>query len=451
MTLRDLPSVDRLTHELFDDRTPRPSVPRPLVVEIARSALERARDDLGNGISTSPREMATEALAKLEEARPSSVINATGVILHTNLGRALLSPEAAAAAASAHTGYGNVEFDRATGERGPRAAYTRRLAAVLTGAEDALVVNNNAGALFLVLLALAAGRAVPVSRGELIEIGGSYRLPELMTATGAELIEVGTTNRTRLADYRNALDHHPALFLKVHPSNYRIEGFTEETSIDELVALGRETEIPVAFDAGSGLLDATAPWLPGPTPPWLAGEPGISQAIGVGADLVMFSGDKLLGGPQSGIIVGRADLIRRVTRHPAARALRIDAATDAALAATLEAYASERAQNLPLWRMATIDYQELAERAQAILAATAVTGNVFADASTLGAGSVPGAVIPSPVLSLAAPQTAFFSLLGENPPILTRRQGGQLLLDLRTVPSEADAHLIDALGAACRS
>ncbi|HUO45360.1 MAG TPA: L-seryl-tRNA(Sec) selenium transferase [Acidimicrobiia bacterium] len=451
MTLRDLPSVDRLTNELFDERVPRSVVPRPIVVEIARNALERARRDLGNGKETSFREMAIAALDQLEQARPLSVINATGVILHTNLGRALLSPEAAAAAAAAHTGYGNVEFDRSTGERGPRAAYTRRLAAVLTGSEDALVVNNNAGALFLVLMALAAERTVPVSRGEMIEIGGSYRLPELMSASGATLIEIGTTNRTRLADYRTALDHQPALFLKVHPSNYRIEGFTEETQIDELAALGRETEIPVVFDAGSGLLDATTPWLPGPTPPWLAGEPGISQAIRVGSDLVLFSGDKLLGGPQAGIIVGRTDLISRLTRHPAARALRIDAATDAALAATLEAYASERAADLPLWRMATTDYQELAGRAQAILAAAAVTGTVTAGESTLGAGSVPGAAIPTPLLQLAAPQTAFFSLLGADPPVLARRQGGHLLLDLRTVPPEADVHLVDALGAACRS
>lgn len=446
MTLRDLPSVDRLTSELHDG-----SLPRSLVVAVVRDAIEEVRH-VGDGAEPSQaREVARRQLDLLARQRPVRIINATGVILHTNLGRALLSPDAAAAATTAHLNYGNVEFDLATGERGARAPYLRRLAAHQTGAEDALVVNNNAGALFLVLLTLAAGRPVPVSRGELIEIGGSYRLPDLIAASGVVLLEIGTTNRTRLADYRAALTHQPALLLKVHPSNYRVEGFTEATELRDLVTLGHGAGLPVVFDAGSGLLDQNAPWLAGPTPPWLEGEPGIRQAVETGADLVLFSGDKLLGGPQAGIIVGRTDLIDQLRRHPAARALRIDAATAAALTVTLEAYASGQAGDLPVWKMAASDRSHLEARAQAILTTTGIEGRIVEGHSTWGAGSAPGALIPGPVIEIAAPQGAFTRLLGSDPPVLARRYRGLLIIDVRTVSPDEDQQLAAALRAACRS
>jgi L-seryl-tRNA(Ser) seleniumtransferase len=325
----------------------------------------------------------------------------------------------------------------------------RSLVATLVGAEDAFVVNNNAGALFLVLMALASGKPVPVSRGELIEIGGSYRLPELITASGARMVEVGTTNRTRTADYAAALSPLPALLLKVHPSNYRVEGFTEEATLADLVALGRKSGVPVVFDAGSGLLDDTTPWLSQP-PEWLAGEPGIRQAVATGADLVLFSGDKLLGGPQAGVIVGTAALIDRLVRHPAARALRIDGATAAVLTATLETYAAGRAVDLPVWEMATRSYADLEARATAVLVASEVNGHIVVGNSTLGAGSSPGAAIPSPLLECDVPESVFSDLLRAEPPILTRRQSGRLLIDFRTVDPASDQHVAAALRSACQ-
>ncbi len=443
MSLRDLPSVDQLTNQLTDG-----GLPRPLVVEEVRKAVGQARADLAKGDPSSAEQLARASLDRLGRSRPVTVVNATGVILHTNLGRALLSGPAAAAATAAYTHFGNVELDLASGERGARAAYLRTLTATLTGAEDALIVNNNAGALFLVLMALALGRPVPVSRGEMIEIGGSYRLPELLAATGAQLIEVGTTNRTRLADYAATLPRQPALLLKVHPSNFRVQGFTEETPLAALVALGRESGVPIAFDAGSGLLDSTTPWLPKP-PEWLAGEPGIRQAVAAGTDLVLFSGDKLLGGPQSGIIVGKAELITRLLRHPAARALRIDAATGAALTTTLETYADGRAGELPLWEMATRPYEALRARAELVLTASRVKGTIVGGNSTLGAGSAPGSEIATPLIEIDAPQDAYFDLLKADPPILARRQEGRLLIDLRTVDPSSDSHLAAVLRSAC--
>jgi L-seryl-tRNA(Ser) seleniumtransferase len=445
MSLRDLPSVDRLASELAVG-----DLPRPLVVEEVRRAVGQARADLARGGETSAEELARAGIERLGRERPTTVVNATGVILHTNLGRALLSPAAASAATTAQTGYGNVEIDLATGERGARASYLRKLAATLTGSEDALIVNNNAGALFLVLMALALGRPVPVSRGEMIEIGGSYRLPELLAASGARLVEIGTTNRTRVADYAATMALQPALLLKVHPSNFRVEGFTEETALSDLVALGRESGVPVVFDAGSGLLDSTTPWLPKP-PDWLVGEPGIRQAVALGTDLVLFSGDKLLGGPQAGVIVGRAAHIELLSRHPAARALRIDAATTSALTATLEAYADGHGGDLPLWQVATLPYRELEARAESVLTTSQVKGVIVSGHSTIGAGSAPGSALATPLIEVEAPESAYFDLLKADPPILARRQAGRLLIDVRTVDPASDLHLAAALRAACQS
>lgn len=372
------------------------------------------------------------------------MINATGVLLHTNLGRAPMSEAAVSAAAELASGYGNVELDVTTGDRGRRNQAVEEYLRLTTGAEAALVVNNNAAALFLILFVLAQGRSVPVSRGELIEIGGSYRLPELMAATGTRLVEVGTTNRTRVADY--ATVDEPALLLKVHPSNYRIVGFSEDATVADLASLAGEREIPLAFDIGSGLLDARVPWLDSP-PAWLRGEPGVKQALAEGADLVSFSGDKLLGGPQAGIIVGRSDLVSTLRRHPVMRALRVDGSTDAALQATLEAYLTGRALDLPIWHMATLDSEAIGKRA--VHVASVVTGTEVVDgASTLGAGSAPGAEIPTRLIKVGGGDRTFDRLLAGDPTILARRVAGDVLIDLRTVDPADDAVVISALSRA---
>lgn len=428
------PSVDALVREIHDG-----SLPRPLVVDTVRRLLAEngGEEDI---------DLAAEARRRLDALRrsaPRRVINATGVILHTNLGRAPWSAEALASAGEVAAGYANVELDVTSGERGRRNDAAERLAVLLTGAEAALVVNNNAAAVFLALLALAPAGRVPVSRGELIEIGGSYRLPELMAAAGVDLVEVGTTNRTRLSDYAAVDD--PTLYLKVHPSNYRVVGFSAETGLAELASLAGERQVPLVFDQGSGLIDERTPWLDGPPPTWLQGEPGVHQAVEAGADLVTFSGDKLLGGPQAGIVVGRADLVERMRRHPAARALRVDGSTTAGLAATLAAYLAGAAADLPVWRMATLPPEAIEERAQRVLADSGIEGRVIDGASTLGAGSTPGAEIPTRLLEIPGADAAHTLLLAHDPPILGRRSAGKLLIDLRTVDPIDDATVAAAL------
>ena len=441
MPMRDLPSVDRLLRSLQTD------LPRALITDVARAAIDEAREAISAGGEADATEIAAARVRDLQAARKTRVINATGVLLHTNLGRAPIPRAAAGAGSEAATGYGNLEFDLSTGKRGSRTGYLKSLFAAITGAEVAMVVNNNAGALFLTLIALAGGRPVPVARGELIEIGGSYRLPELMEASGVQLVEVGTTNRTRAVDYRKAAD--PALLLKIHPSNYRVSGFTEEASIEELAGLGRELGVPLAFDAGSGLIDDTCPWAPGPPPVWLSDEPGVVQSLEAGADLVMFSGDKLLGGPQGGIIVGRADLVARLESHPVARALRVDGATGAALTVVAEAYAAGTAADLPFWRMALGSDDDLRQRSASLVAAIG-SGEIVESSSTPGAGSVPGGQIPGP--AIAFDQGGLYEeLLAGHPPIVGRREQGRLLLDLRSVDPADDAALISRLEAACRS
>lgn len=448
MPLRDLPSVDALVRSL-----PATTVPRPLIIECARAAIAQARESLEAGRESDPHEIARRLVVRLEASRPRSVINGTGVLLHTNLGRAPLAPEAADAARSAGTSYGNVEFDLTTGGRGGRAGYVRDLARTLTGAEDAFVVNNNAAGLYLALVALASGRQVPVSRGELIEIGGSYRLPELMGATGATMVDVGTTNRTHLSDYQAAITDHTALLLKVHPSNYRVVGFTEEVDLAALVELAHSRDLPMIYDVGSGLLDENTPWLGGPPPPWLAGEPGVRQSVAKGADLVLFSGDKLLGGPQAGVLVGRADLIGRLAKHPVARAVRTDGPTLAALAATLQMYADGRAREIPFWAMAGTAQDELRTRLEEVLTRAGIDGHVVDGESVPGAGSVPGATVPSPLLVVDKPPADLLweRLLTAEPPVIARREVGKLILDLRTVPADLDGTLTEALRVACRS
>ncbi len=435
-----LPSVDALARSLAAEAAS--ALPHPLLVEMARQAIAEARS---NGEGADPITAARKAVAALAARRPTRIVNATGVLLHTNLGRAPLHPDAAAAASAVATGYANVELDLGTGRRGGRHTYVGRLVASLAGAEAGLAVNNNAGALMLALAALAAPAGVVVSRGELIEIGGSFRLPELMAASGARLIEVGTTNRTRRSDYERAVDDAAAV-LKVHPSNYRVEGFAESVGYRELAEVAHDAGLPLIADVGSGLLDVRTPWLDGPPPHWLADEPGVRQTIEAGADVVLFSGDKLLGGPQAGIIAATSEAVARMAAHPMMRALRLDGPTLAALTRTLELYGQGRAGEIPFWRMAATTAAELEERLEGLRSSLRTDSRIVAGESLPGAGSVPGETIPTPVLATADdPDAVFGRLLAAEPPILARRHGDELLIDLRTVDPTDDAHVARAL------
>jgi L-seryl-tRNA(Ser) seleniumtransferase len=361
------------------------------------------------------------------------VINATGVLLHTNLGRAPLEH-------SQEAGYTNLELNLGDGRRGSRSAHAAALLARAAGAESALVVNNGAAAVMLVLAALARDRGVAVSRGELVEIGGGFRVPEVMAESGAHLVEVGTTNRTRVDDYAAALADprlDVALVMKVHQSNYRIVGFTEATAVDDLAGL----DVPLAVDLGSGLLDAACPWLDDGPPSWLADEPAVRQTIDGGADLVIFSGDKLLGGPQAGVIVGRADLVDRCAHHPLARALRPGSLVLGALQQVALAYLDRRGADLPLWRMAARSTSELRARASAL-----EVGTVIDTAAVPGGGTLPGIEIPSAGIALPGDLTE--PLRNRTPPVIARVRDQRTVLDLRTVDPDDDP-LVAAAVQAC--
>ena len=415
-------------------------LPRPLVVDACRAALEQARREIGDGGEPDARGSALREVRAIERSSGVKVVNATGVLLHTNLGRAVWSDASIRRATDVARSYSNLEMDIDTGGRGRRGAYVERLLVTLTGAEAAFVVNNNAAALLLSLAATAKGRSVPVARGELIEIGGSYRLPEVMEASGAHLVEVGTTNRTRLGDYQTAVQtHRCGAILKVHPSNYRVEGFTETAPLADLARLARAKDIPLINDIGSGLLDSEAPWVPR----WLQEEPGVAQALREGADLVTFSGDKLLGGPQAGILVGRRDLLDSVRSSPLARALRVDGVTYAALAGTLEHYLNGAPVEVPFWRFALLGERELRSRSQRLV--DRVGGTVFTGSSAVGAGSAPGIEIPSPQVRLESRQDLYDCLLGQDLPVLTRRDGGDLVIDLRAVAPDDDEKVAAAI------
>ena len=414
------PSVDVLARSLAAT-----GLPHPILVDVARAAI-------GDG---APAEAAGRAEA-FRRTLLTPVVNATGVLLHTNLGRA---PLAHSQPARAQT----VEFDLATGTRGSRQRAVGQLFARLCGAESAIVVNNNASAVMLVLAALAAGRDVAVSRGESVEIGGSFRVPEVMEQSGARLVDVGTTNRTRLADYQRAIVRpgtDVALVLKVHPSNYRVEGFVEETSVRDLATL----DVPVVADIGSGLLDAAVPWLHGAPPAWLAGEPAALQTLADGAALVTFSGDKLLGGPQAGIIAGRADLVERCATHPLARALRCGGLVLAALQDVAMSYLARTVTtDVAFWRMVDRSVESLRDRAERIVAAAGV-GAVVETEALPGAGSAPGVTMPSAGIVLAGDHLA--ALRSHDPPVVGRARDGRTYLDLRSVDPADDDVLIAALG-----
>jgi L-seryl-tRNA(Ser) seleniumtransferase len=390
------------------------------------------------------------------------VLNATGVIVHTNLGRAPLSDEAAERLTRLATGYTNLEYDLEAGARGRRDRHAEDLLRQLTGAEAAVVVNNNAAATLLLLAALARGREVLISRGELVEIGGGFRVPDVMAQSGALLREVGTTNRTRAADYAAAIGDRTALILRVHPSNFRIEGFTERPALEDLVALGQRFGVLVAEDLGSGLLAA-------PTAEELASdearaallrEPAVAASLAAGLDVTCFSGDKLLGGPQAGILAGRRAAIDRIRTHPLMRALRVDKLTYAALEATLLAYAAQRAhEEVPVRRMLSLTPDAIEARARAVAAQLrgieGLSTDLVRGLSTIGGGSAPGSELPTVLLALRAAGTSAPALEARlraaDPPLIARIEDGRVVLDLRTVDPRDDDRVVSVVGEAGRA
>ena len=421
---------------------------RSAIVDALRAEADAVRqsrqqpDDIESVIENG----AIDRLASSYGASLRRVINATGVIVHTNLGRAPLSPVAAARVAELASGYANLEYDLTRGRRGRRDVHAEKLLRRLTGAEAAVVVNNNAAATLLVLASLAAGREVIISRGELVEIGGGFRVPDVLAQSGAVLREVGTTNRTRAADYAAAISDRTALILRVHPSNFRIEGFTERPSLIELIELGGRFHLPVVEDAGSGCLRR------GAGDGVLADEPIIFDSITAGTDVVMFSGDKLLGGPQSGIIVGRDALLTTIRKHPLMRALRVDKMTYAALEATLEDYAADRAHaRVPVAAMIAMSIAAIERRARALaetLNASGIHADVIDGESTIGGGSAPGATLPTKLVAIEHQRRSAEEIerqIRQNEiPIIARIENDRLVVDLRTVDSGDDEIVLAA-------
>jgi len=440
--LRRLPSVDRLLQGEAASRWVA-ALGRDLVVEACREALEAERRRVLSGEAYAGEEaLWADVVARLQATvqptlRP--VINASGVVIQTNLGRSPLSEATLDAMRRAGEGYSNLEYDLAAGERGSRYVHAEALLTRLTGAEAGLLVNNNAGAVLLALSALARGREVIISRGQLVEIGGGFRIPDVMAQSGAQLVEVGTTNRTYASDYRAAITGETAALMRVHSSNFRVIGFTHQPTLDELVALAHERGLPLIDDLGSGTLLDTAPY-------GLAHEPTVQESIAAGADIVTFSGDKLLGGPQAGIIVGRADLVAQLRRHPLTRALRVDKTTIAGIQANLLHYVKgEATREVPIWRMIAATADEVAARARALIAALGEAGarcEVVLGQSMIGGGSLPEETLPTALIAveISAPSDAARALRLGDPAVVSRVQDDLLLLDLRTVlPREEEA------------
>jgi L-seryl-tRNA(Ser) seleniumtransferase len=405
-------------------------------VTAARAALARAREAIREG--RKPKDIAADAAAEVaasREARLRRTLNATGVVVHTNLGRAPLARAAMERVLATGGGYSNLELDLDSGERGSRQEHVAPLLTRLTGAESALVVNNCAAALLLALAALAEGREVIVSRGELVEIGDGFRIPDVLVRSGARLVEVGTTNRTRAADYERAIGPQTAVLLRVHPSNYRIVGFTERPAAAELAAVARRHGVPLVDDLGSGML------LP------FGDEPTASAALAAGADLVCFSGDKLLGGPQAGILAGRADLVERLRRHPLQRALRADKLTIAALEGTLSLYLdpAQALREVPVLRMLTEDAALVRARAERL--AAAVGGEVEETVARAGGGALPLAELPS--YACAVEEQLAARLRDGDPPVVGMVRDGRCLLDCRTL-TDAEADEVAAAVLAAR-
>jgi L-seryl-tRNA(Ser) seleniumtransferase len=426
--LRDLPSVDELARSVED----------PLAVDAARRVIARAREEVRAG--TEPGDLVARLRAELDEARRPRLrraLNATGVIVHTNLGRAPLAEAALARLQEVGRGYSNLEYDLQEGARGSRQDHVAPLLRRLTGAEAALVVNNNAAAVLLALAALAEGRQVLVSRGELIEIGDGFRIPDVLARSGARLVEVGTTNRTRTADYERAIGPDTAVLLRVHQSNFRVVGFAEQPTTAELAGLAGRHGLPLVDDLGSGVLSNSL---------LLGDEPSVREELDAGADLVCFSGDKLLGGPQAGIVSGRAELVERLRRHPLQRALRADKLTLAALEGTLALYLEpERAlREVPVLRMVAEPAEKVRRRAERLAELTG--GAVEETVARVGGGALPLTELPS--FACAVEEELATPLRHGDPPVVAVVRDGRTLLDCRTL---ADAELEEAAAAVLRA
>jgi len=426
--LRDLPSVDELCRSVDD----------PLAVDAARAVLTRAREEIRAGAD--PGDLGERLREELRAVRAPSlrrVLNATGVIVHTNLGRAPLAEEALARVVEAGRGYSNLEYDVAEGARGSRQDHVAPILRRLTGAEAALVVNNNAGAVLLALAALAEGREVVVSRGELIEIGDGFRIPDVLARSGARLVEVGTTNRTRAADYERAVGPETALLLRVHQSNFRLVGFTESPRLEEVSAVARRHGLPLADDLGSGVLLASDKLSLGEA------EPSARESLAAGADLVCFSGDKLLGGPQAGIVAGRAELVEKLRRHPLQRALRADKLTLAALEGTLLLYL-DAPERIPVLRM--LRQETPAVRARAERLASLTGGSLEETVARVGGGALPLAELPS--FACAVEEELAAPLRRAEPPVVGVVRDGRLLLDCLTLADDEVDEVAAAVDAA---
>jgi L-seryl-tRNA(Ser) seleniumtransferase len=444
MSLRQLPSVDQILQRGIAQEWIA-CYGRPATVAAIRHTLDQARHGYQSGQPLPNDEELHQITGQilLSWLSPSliPVINASGVILHTNLGRAPLSKVAIQAADEVSLGYSNLEFDLENGRRGSRLVHAEALLQRLTSAEAALVVNNNAAAVLLTLSALAYRRAVVISRTQLVEIGGGFRVPDVLRQSGARLLEIGTTNRVHLSDYQATLEQKPALFLRAHRSNFQIIGFTSEPSLAEIVEVAHAAGLPVVDDLGSGSLLNTARF-------GLAHEPMVQESLADGADLVCFSGDKLLGGPQAGIIVGRADLVARLKKHPLARAVRADKLCLAALSATLLHYLKDEAETeIPIWQMLSATEQEIQQRAYAWQTGLG-TGEVIPGRSTIGGGSLPGETLPTFLLAINTPNPnrLIKQLRQWRPPIIARLELDRLVLDPRTVLPSQESILLIGLG-----
>jgi L-seryl-tRNA(Ser) seleniumtransferase len=441
--LKQLPKVDRIL-EWPEIAALRAEYDRPELLNAIRTALEQARDDVKRGdfaVDGMVENMTSRIISELlQRSTPSlrPVVNGTGVVVHTNLGRSPLADEAEKAIHTVSAGYSNLEYDLVSGERGSRYVHVENLICELTGAESALVVNNNAAAVILALSSLAQGREVIVSRGELVEIGGSFRIPDVMRQSGARMVEVGTTNRTHIRDYLTAITDATALLLKIHTSNFAIVGFTADASVAEMASLGQSTGIPVMLDAGSGCLVDLSPY-------GIGGEPTVRQYLEAGADMVTFSGDKLLGGPQAGLIAGKRRYIEPLKRHPLLRALRMDKLNLAALEATLRLYRDERRalSSIPTLRMLTMSADELVKRAGSIsrklrkTLPTSVTLVTHPGESSAGGGSFPLLQLPTTLIEVRiaglAPQQIEEALRLAAVPVIGRIHRARFLLDVRTI------------------